>query len=353
MTQNMLLPPTWHGRADRIPWKKFAWLRNLSNTTWCALNLTWFNHQDLPTGYNCYVISFYYEHIDEIWLQQQCERIQAPIILLTDWHYYDWPAPPNVHCYTYLSLGQQAQQIIEWWPTPVTKDIKYKASVFCNRVTQSKMLIFTKLVETMRLENLIPVLGTWVEDKNIHHWQESGNQVLDNLQQTFKKQYLGKEMRFDDFASKPNIQSTNSNPWTKAYQECALNFTNENFHYSYMQKHILPGPFISEKTLKCLIGGTAFVAVAQFDTYRVLENLGFKFDYGFDLSWDQDPGNLSRLESVVNLIDVLDGHTAQELYEMTLDSTRHNQDHVFSGAFAAQCDRYNQTVQQTIINQFI
>jgi hypothetical protein len=240
--------------------------------------------------------------------------------------------------------------MLEWWPTPVKKNIQYKASVFCNRITQSKLLIFTKLAETFGLENLVAVLGDWLEDKNVHYWQNTGNSQLDSLSKVFKQKYLGKEIRFDLFDNANNVQKTNSDPWSKAYQECALNFTNENFHYSFMNYHTLPGPFISEKTIKCLVGGTAFVAVGQFDTYHTLENLGFKFDYGFDLSWDQDTGNLSRLASITELVDYLTKYTAQDLYQTTLHRTQHNQDHILSKKFEQICQEQNNQTKHKILN---
>jgi hypothetical protein len=351
MSQQMLLPNTWYGTADCVPWENFFWLKNFKHT-WCALNLTWDNKKSLPVGYDCYIVSFYTEHIDEQWLQEQCNQVIAPVILLTDWHYYDWKLANNLHCYTYYSLGQQADQIVQWWPDCAEKHIQYKASVICNRISQSKLLAFTKLAETWGLDQLVVALSTWVEEKNVHNWAPSGNPVLDNLTAVFRQKYLGKQIRFDNFNSKPNNQRYNSDPWTKAYQTCALNFTNENFHYSFMGQHTLPGPFISEKTLKCLVGGTAFVAVGQFDTYRTLETLGFKFDYGFNLEWDKDPGNLTRLESIVNIIDVLNTYSAQDLYDMTLASTKHNQDHVLSGSFTKICNDHNRRIAQTIVSQF-
>jgi len=112
-------------------------------------------------------------------------------------------------------------------------------------------------------------------------------------------------------------------------------------------EYIWPGAFITEKTLKCLAGATAFVPVGQFDTYGILENLGFQFDYGFDRSWDQDSGNLSRAESIVNLIDDLEQYSARDLFVRTQDSSQFNQNHVTSGNFFRVCEQRNaQSIEQ-------
>jgi hypothetical protein len=108
---------------------------------------------------------------------------------------------------------------------------------------------------------------------------------------------------------------------------------------------ILPGPYLTEKTFKCLLGGTAFVPVGQFDTYATLTQLGLQFDYGLDLSFDQDPGNLTRLEKMVVLIQQLGTMSAQDIYQTTLDSTQHNRDCVINGDFGRACDR---EIEQTL-----
>jgi hypothetical protein len=115
---------------------------------------------------------------------------------------------------------------------------------------------------------------------------------------------------------------------------------------------IEPGPFLTEKTLKCLLSGTAFVANGQADTYSALSNLGLKFDYNFDLSWDKDIGNLSRLSSIIQLICWLKPYSAMEIFEMTKNSTEHNFDHVWSGEFYQECERHNFKSIEQIFSYF-
>jgi hypothetical protein len=113
------------------------------------------------------------------------------------------------------------------------------------------------------------------------------------------------------------------------------------------RKYTLPGPHISEKTFKCLLGRTAFIPVGQYDVYRTLSDLGMKFDYGLDLSFDQEPGNLDRLSKTVMLIQEVSQYSAIELYEMTQVSSEYNQELVLSGEFYNSCDRLNlQSIEQ-------
>ena len=115
---------------------------------------------------------------------------------------------------------------------------------------------------------------------------------------------------------------------------------------------IYPGPMICEKTWKPIIAGCAFIPVAQFDTYGKLLRLGFKFDYGLDLSWDRDAKNLSRLESIMRFILSLKNYSISDLLHLTEDSTKHNSNHVWSGDFQKICRSLNEKTIETILNKF-
>ena len=117
-----------------------------------------------------------------------------------------------------------------------------------------------------------------------------------------------------------------------------------------MGDHIRPGPFITEKTLKCLVGGHAFVPVGQFETLKWLTQLGFDFDYGIDLSWDADPGNLSRLEKICYLIKSLSHASVRDLQQSTRKSTQHNLNHINSREFYRNCENHNQTTIDHVLS---
>jgi methionyl-tRNA formyltransferase len=72
--------------------------------------------------------------------------------------------------------------------------------------------------------------------------------------------------------------------------------------------------------------------------------LGFEFDYGFDLSWDNDPGNISRFDSICSLIDKLNDIGIYELIDLTKKSTDHNKKFITTGGFQtlAEKKKYNE-----------
>lgn len=347
----MLVPLPWEGSQDDIPsFSGYEWIKKLPNKRiYSALFQRWPN-QDLPRGYDYYIVSFHLEAVDIAWLTKQ--QVTGPIIVLADGQSYNFKIP-GVYFLTFFYWHYQLKQMQEWFGVKEKINPKYKFSAVCNRISQSKVWITTKLLDVAKESSLI-VLNSWLEEKNVHNWQATGNAKLDQLTQIFRDQYVGQEIKIDDFDSATqNQQKITGTPWQPLYQDCAIHFTNESFHYSGMiendQEYIWPGPFITEKTLKCLLGATAFIPVGQFETYRTLETLGFQFDYDFDTAWESDSGNLSRAEGIVTLIDNLNQYNVEQLVSKTQDCNRYNQNHVVTGKFFEQC---HQTNEQSIAQIF-
>lgn len=359
-----VMPPEFLGQSP-IPngWPEISWLNDLPAGTFFALWLRIPSARStpvtLPPGHTLYVVTFHQEHFDLEWLVEQSQKIDAPIIVLNDGSCYEFPFKPNVYFFNYYSWHYHLQQMMSWFPDRQPRTVKYKFSAVCNRITQAKLLVFTALMETQDRSQLLVKLGDWLEEKNVHFRQPTGIAQLDELSDLFFNKYYGRTISIDNFNNKTdNYQRINSNPWQPLYLESALHFTNESYHYSLMMTQergtfIMPGPQYSEKTYKCLMAGTPFIAVSQFDSYRYFTELGFKFDYGaIDLSWDNDPGNLTRLVSLINLIDSLTDYTAADIVNMTKDSTDHNTDYLWSGAFYRQCSQHNQTIAEQVLNKF-
>ena len=355
-----LMPNTYMGLAQGpFDWSEIDWLRELGNDVYFALWLglpSWVN-KDLPKGHQLYVLSFHLEPIDVAWLQRQFTLIDAPIIIINDGEFYDFPMPNNVHAYTYYGWQHQIDQIIDWFPNRQPRNVTHKISSLCNRITQSKLIVFTALLEYLGESECLVKLATWLEEKNVHNREVCGNELLDNLSNIFYEKYFGKTYKVDEFNNtQDNVQRINSNPWNPFYLNAALHFTNESYHYSLMaageKTMIRPGPHLSEKTLKCLVAGTPFIPVGQFRSYANLRKLGLEFNYGIDLAWDEDPGNLSRLTSIVNTIHSLKDYSKEDLVVMTQASTDHNTDMIWSGEFQRRARAHNDVVREQILKDF-
>lgn len=315
------------------------------NNGYFHLHSIWNDSVDLPAGYNYYIVSWHMEQIDFDWLKRQ--KVDATIVVLIDFYEYNadiWP--DNVVVVRWIYWHYAIDQLCLAFGTTYTKDIKYKVSALCKRITQSKLLVTTAILEYLDKKDSLLSLHDVFEDKNVHGWGSTGNTELDEIQNLFRQKYLGSIINMDDFVHDQHYHYHIYNPAQIAYQQAALHFTNESFHYSLMDHgrgpFITPGPHLTEKTFKCLLGGTAFISVGQFDVYRALGELGMKFDYGLDLSFDQDPGNITRLIKLIELVKTLNNYTAQELFEMTKASSLHNQDLIASGEFYQTCESLNQ-----------
>lgn len=340
--QKTLVPEPWQGFPDQSTFKHMEWLKELDSSVYLALWQRWPTY-DLPVGHDAYLVSFHLEAVDVDWLDRQCTRIQAPIVVLFDGSYYDYPHADNLYPVPYFYWHHQIELMHQWFGkdfSPMAKT--HKASAFCSRITQSKLLIFTGLAEYMGTDQCLLSLSNWLEEQNVHCKMPTGNTTLDAVSDIFWSKYWGKIFKIDDYNTlEQNFQNFTSNFYTDAYQRAAIHFTNESYHYSLMNGRIRPGPFLTEKTWKPLAAGQPFIPVGQFETYRTLEKLGFQFDYGFDTTWDLDPGNLTRLESIIGLIKDLSAWSIDEIDYATKESTTHNLEHINSGNFAKTCEKHN------------
>jgi hypothetical protein len=268
--------------------------------------------------------------------------VEGKFIILLPGHSYNYKLA-DVEFLTYVSWHTDIDKMIGWHGVrPMNKNKQYKFSAVCNRITQSKIWVTTKLLETAAKDSLILHNPTQLQDKNIHRWQPCHNATLDALTEIYKRKYRNVSLSDDFDIDAKNCQRHNSLPWQPLYTKTALHFTNSSFHYSHVhhdKSYIYPGPDIDEKILKCLVAGVPFVACGQFEIYKTLRSLGLEFEYGFDLSWDDDPGNLTRFEKICQLIDTLACLSRDDLVDLTWESCVFNRSWILEGGFSEQCDR--------------
>ena len=334
----------------QLPWKELDWLHDIKGKVYFALWLR-AGVANLPNGYDYYFVTYHMENFDYEWVTQQAQKIDGKIIVLNDGKDYNaFDLYPNVEFHAFYSWHYQISQILNLWNGKIDRNPQYKVSAINNRITQSKLIVFTAIMEY--LQDPLVKLGTWLEPRNIHYGEKTGEAVLDTLQDIFLNKYYGTEISVDEFDHTKNNQRHNSNPYNIFLTAAALHFSLESYHYSQMLDHIRPGPHLSEKTLKCLAGGTPFIPVGQFDIYGSLRKLGMQFDYGpLDLAFDQDPGNLTRLCKLVELVKDLTNYSIDNIIEFTHESTQHNLDHVISGDFSRVCVAHNENCANHLVSK--
>lgn len=343
MKFEMFEPAHWIGPIKDFQYfNDYPWLEKYKNRNYCiGISAHWDYFGDLPLGYDAYIFIHHVELCDTNWLEAQQKRVDAPIYVLLSGSHYD-TSIPGVTFISYTHWHIDLNKLIEWWgvrKTPQTK--KYKFSAVCNRVTQSKVWVTTKILELAFNDSLVINNPKWIEDVNVHGWQHTGVEYLDNLTDIYLEKYINLYLT-DSFDKDKNFQRYNSNPWQPMYEDAAIHFTNGSTHYSLMNGHIYPGPHIDEKTFKCLIAGIPFIPTAQFDIYGQLSKFGLEFEYHFDTSWDQDPGNMSRFVSICKLIEELNEYSADDLYRLNRAVAEYNQAYIIGGQFEYKCEEHNQ-----------
>jgi len=327
----------------------YPWLKGIAGTdTYVHLHAQWQVDKNSdqpwpespPTGYTNYIISG--DSLMVGWAELLSQQLDANIIQLFQSYIPDDFTKENTLHFTYNTAHLRGRRLANRLGPMSNKNIRYKASALTRRISQSKIIIFSAMKEILGDHDAVYSLHKVLRDeKNIHSWQTTGNATCDHYMHLFRTKWANSEIKlpWDD-----HVMWTYDNP---AYVESAINFTQESYHYSYTHNaqgcFIQPGPFLTEKTWKCILSETAFIPVGQYFSYHWLQKLGFQFDYGaLDLSFDNDPGNLTRLEKIVDLIRTLADHSAQDLFDMTRDSTVYNKKHLLSDNFIDACQQDNQ-----------
>ncbi len=348
------LPIIWEEFTDKTNFHGWNFLKPLigRKVFWASVNWENCQEKNLPPGYRAYVVKTEGPNME--WIEQQSQKVDAPIFyccLYRDYGSFDHL--PNVNFVPVIEWHYQLASMIKIFGAKVTKNLKHKVSALCHRQTQSKILALAALAQHVGLENCLISLHSWQEHKNVHGWELTNNILVDQYIKYFVDNFKDSTFLIDKFVNQDLIQVHNFHH--KAYLDSAININNETFSYSHMyvnnKARINPGPFITEKTLKCLLSETAFINNGQFDTYETLSSLGFKFDYSLDLEYDKDPGNLGRITGMINLIKNLSSLTNEDIYDQTRDACLHNKNHVISGEFFNLAETVNNTATEIILSK--
>ena len=304
----------------------------------------------LPTGFSAYIVKN--EGPDFQWLFDQAELLNAPIFVFNVCNniYFDTRAFPhkNIHWLPWVEWHYQTEATLRDYSADVTKKISKKISCM-TRISKTNKLIALSAVKKYHSNDCFTSFhnrchqdATDVDTNPTNHLE------FDRLLSDIPIYCNTKEIVDDIESHEYNwfvLQKKIHNFHVDAYQTCALNVTNESFfrtHHLYT-----PGPFLTEKTFNCILGETAFLANGQSQTYNTLEKLGFEFNYGIDLSYDNLSGDLDRLVALHKTIESLQYMDTIDIFEQTQNSCLANKEHVLSRRFYNICEKINeQTVQK-------
>jgi len=361
ITKKNLIPIEVRGPIEKIKSNNeinfwWPWLFDLTKKSiWVHLGVNWKTGSDSifpdnpPPGYDIYIIQGD-SNLSE-WAFKLSKLDYIPIVInLTGPEVYKNKLPDKIINLPYCHYHQQISRFDRIHI--VDKTIKYKIGCLTNRLTQSKCIVHAALLYNLPESDIVYSLHSEnYEMKNVHYWIPSANEICNFYMDQFQKKHLGKSKIID------SIDFNQQNVDLPVYTQSIFNLTQESFHYSFMMddqvdwEGILPGPFLTEKTWKGLLTGTAIIPVGQYRTLAWLKTQGFQFDYGdLDLDFDNDPGNLTRLEKIIQLIKNINNIKLQDLDKMTYNSRLHNQEHVWSVDFYNACQKINNLTIEKLFN---
>jgi hypothetical protein len=90
-----------------------------------------------------------------------------------------------------------------------------------------------------------------------------------------------------------------------------------------------------------LLAGRPFLAVGQCNTYKTLKELGFSIDFGFDINYDLDTGDLTRIKGIFSTIDYIQNTDLDCLFQSGIDAVRYNLNHIRNNNLFVHCEDLN------------
>jgi hypothetical protein len=199
---------------------------------------------------------------------------------------------------------------------------------------------------------LISWRGVLGKPEDLYLFNLTSNSKLDSVIDYLKSTFFDLRISPDgNFTNQPLDNLFYNWP---AYNDCVINCSNESVNNSFQQtpygSHIVPGPYFTEKTWKCMLSGTALLPVGQYHSYECLSDQGFKFDYPWDCAFDQLHGDIDRISAILNCLDQIKDMPLEFLKSSTLESSQHNRDHILSGSYFKQQNLINLNNVQTFMN---
>ena len=323
--------------------KKFYNIEKSNHNCCYILNACWPDF-DLPQNFNRYFISFHTEYIHIDWLIRQAELIYPKqILLVSD---YDitphdiWPE--NISFARYITIHHQLDLASSIFGTAhIAQRPKYKISSLSMRVSQYKRFVTGYLLQHFDHDHMILSYHNQLsKSEDLHDFPLLHH--LKDLNLDFEKTLVNINDEHDIVNISP-IENTN---WRiPAFTDALFNLTNESFNYSNTIKQgkpfTFPGPYLTDKTFKPLLAGRPFIPVGQSGTVKFLQEVGFETDFGVDLSYDNDIGDLTRIKGVFDAIDYISSKTLDDLYESSLQSVVYNNNHILNKDLDQMCQSLN------------
>lgn len=255
---------------------------------------------------------------------------EVNFLLLTDGKSQSTDWPKNVTYDQWMSWGDQlvkAESLYGLQKKYKNKDIKVSSLSF--RAELHRAVITGYLLNNYSFKDL---RISWF---GMHHTSLDYESLPSQLYK-WLKHLPTSQISIDDYSAEVNFPLLNGNWHNSAYTDCVFNLTNESIFDNHWT-----GPYLTEKTWKPLLAGQALLTVGQSYTVSNLSQLGLKFDYGLDFTFDSVLPDFDRLEQIIKILQEINETSIDQLNLKVKESVQHNLNLIDSKEFLKNCINLN------------
>lgn len=325
---------------------------NLSfNDAYCWLNCQIFDGRLIPIDcYSKFVFSFHTEFLEHQILRNFFDKhSDKSFLLITDWKYHETLFPTNVETVTWITLHKQSENIIRSHGFGKQKTPSKKLSSLSYRHEFHKAAITAYLLSHTKDSDC--VLSWWDVKYQQPYYLKPGLYIHPEISQYVRNPSFQNRapIKLDKFDNNPLANTQ----WRHAaYLDCVFNLSNESCFNTMSEIGRLPGPYLTDKTWKALLSGTALLPVGQAGTLEHLRQLGLVFEYQIDLSFDCLIQDDERIIGIFRAIDTILGRSIDRLHQDVAESNKYNINQFVTKKFQQACQHHNDQ-QRYKIRQWI
>lgn len=253
-------------------------------------------------------------------------------LLLSDGAQHSNIWPQNVSYCRWISWGDQIEK---------SKSLYGVQKKYKNKNLKISSLSFRTTLHRAVITGY--VLANYPHEEIKISWFGMYNTALDydalptNLKQ-WTKFIPAHQVSIDKFDVSDNFPLLNGNWHNLAHTDCVFNLTNESIFDNYCSDdQLVTVPYLTEKTWKPLLAGQALIPVGHSNTVSSLSQLGLKFDYDLDFTFDSTLQDFDRLEQIIKIIQEINETSVEQLNLIVKDSVQHNLDLLNSKEFLKNC----------------
>lgn len=333
------------------------WILNLrSGKTFFLVNVNWNGYNwKIPHDYDRYVFSFHVEPWQHDWIKHFCEsHPNQEVVLISEYpinhRYYNLPNLKILvyHCWAWL-MTKVLQYDTNFY-VPAAKRTHHLSSLV-NKPSFFKALTTTYIFRKNYRDKAIV---SWNINKRKElcpslQYLDTAFDYSDEIKEliVYYHQHLKQvSINLDDFN---DTRFSNYFCQIPAYTQCLVNITNETYQTTEESDYIMTGPYLTEKTWKPLLTGSALLPQGMPNTYSYLSQFGFRFVYPWNIEFDQLVPDFPRYLQVLKIIDQIYHSDFLCLAESIEESNLYNFEHIRSQNFI---DNIN-TVNQSSLENFL